>query len=442
MIIVPVHTGLVEREAAHILDDVEAAAVIAADVSGCNCLEAIRSAKSVRHRIVPGGSDGFLSYEELLREGAVTEPQADVAAGDLLAIRYTSGTTGAPKGVPTTHFEQLLRAKNFFVHVPHSRYDRALLFAPVSLGVGSQLLFSYSYAGATIVLRERFDAGDVLHTIEKERITTFLCSVPPLFGKLLEHPAIGTADLGSLRVVGYGGSVFPPALLLQTLQRFGCDFFGIYGSVEAGGMSAYLLPEDHRLEGCDGAELEKRLRRLRSCGREALQAEIRVVDESGRELPRGEVGEMLIRTEAMASDYWRRPGEIAAVLRGGWLHTGDAAYIDADGYIYVVDRIKDVIRTGGMNVSSVEVENVLLSHPDVAEAAAIGVPDERWGEALLAVVVAKRPLASSALLAHCRARLAGFKVPKRIEFAPSLPRNTMGKVLKRELREQYRGTER
>lgn len=433
VVIVPLHTGLVDREITQILEDVGAAAIIAAVETATENKNGL-SAKCVRHRVALGKVEGYLSYEDMLENAPMYEPPAEVCGDDLLAIRFTSGTTGVPKGVPTNHQDQLLRAKNFFVHIPHSHRDRALLFAPISLGVGSQLLFSYSYVGATIVLCKRFDAGNLLRTIESERITTFVTPVPTLFTKLLEDPSIDTIKLESLRVIGYGGGVFPTELLVRTLKHFHCDVFGVYGSVEVGGFCTYLMPEDHRFDGYSGAELEQRLKRLKSCGREALQAEIRITDETGSEIPRSAIGEMIVRTDAMTKDYWRRPGEIDQVMRGGWFHTGDAGMIDEDGYIYIVDRIKDVIRTGGMNVSSIEVENVLMSHPDVAEAAAVGVPHPRWGEMLTAAVVTRRPIEEEVLIAHCRTSLANYKVPKKIVFLPSLPRNSMEKILKRKLR--------
>jgi acyl-CoA synthetase (AMP-forming)/AMP-acid ligase II len=261
--------------------------------------------------------------------------------------------------------------------------------------------------------------------------------VPTLFARFLDDPLIDSVDLGSLRIVGYGGAVFPVPLLLRTLERFRCDFFGVYGTLEAGGFSTYLLPEDHRLAGHEGAEREKRLRRLKSCGREAIQADIRIVDEAGREVPRGEVGEMIVRTEGMITQFWNRPGEIEKTLKNGWYHTGDGGSIDEDGYIYVSDRLKDIVRTGGMNVASVEVENVLLSHPAVSEAAVIGVPDPRWGETVVAFVVCRSPAGEEEILAHCRGQLANYKVPKRVEFVESMPKNSMDKILKRELRTRY-----
>jgi long-chain acyl-CoA synthetase len=231
---------------------------------------------------------------------------------------------------------------------------------------------------------------------------------------------------------------FPLPLLRRTLERFRCDFFGVYGQLEAGGFSTYLLPEDHRFENCTEAERAVRLRRLASCGREAIQADVRVVDELSRVLPPGEVGELVVRTEGMISDYWNRPGEIEKSIRNGWFHTGDAASIDADRYVYISDRLKDVVRTGGMNVSSLEVEIALLELKGVAEAAVIGVPDPQWGEMLMACVVRDTgsSIDANVVITHCRSMLANYKIPKRVEFVDTLPKNSMGKILKRDLKDQ------
>ena len=437
LVIVPVHTGLVEREVGFILNDVGAKAVLFEEDAARTFEATIASTRSVEARIVIGRHGGFTPYASLFEHGSVAEPDVAVEETDLFAIRFTSGTTGLPKGCPSTHRDWLRRSMNFMAHVSHSHHDRALLFAPMSLGVGSSMLMSYSLVGAHMSVLRRFNSSDVLRTIESKRITTFMMPVPTLFAKLLDDPLVEKVDLGSLRIVGYGGAVFPVPLLLQTLERFRCDFFGVYGTLEAGGFSTYLLPEDHRLDGYSGAEREKRLRRLGSCGREAIQADIRIVDESGRELPRGEIGEMIVRTEGMITQFWNRPGEIEKTLRNGWYHTGDGGSIDEDGYIYVSDRLKDIVRSGGMNVSSVEVENVLLDHPAVSEAAVIGVADARWGEAVIAFVVRRNPVAAEELLAHCRAQLANYKVPKVVEFIDAMPKNSMDKILKRELRIRY-----
>jgi acyl-CoA synthetase (AMP-forming)/AMP-acid ligase II len=438
LVIVPLHTGLVEKEISFMLSDVGAKVLVFEQEFIASIHSVLPSLMSATTSIVVGAHEGCISYETLFAHGNAAEPNAAVDEEDLFAIRYTSGTTGLPKGCPSTHRDWLRRSVNFLAHVNHSHKDSALLFAPLSLGVGSSVLMTYSYVGARITIQRRFDAADILRTIESKRISTFLMPLPNLFAKLLDDPLIDSVDLRSLRIVGYGGGIFPVPLMLRTLERFRCDFFGVYGTLEAGGFSTYLLPEDHRLDGCSSAEREVRLKRLGSCGREAMQADIRVVDENGKLLPPGKIGEMIVRTDGMIADYWNRPGEINNSLRNGWFFVGDAASIDEDGYVYISDRLKDVIRTGGMNVSSVEVENVLLDCAGLEEAAVVGIPDPRWGEAIVAFVVRKEnAIDEDAVIAHCRRQLAKYKVPKKVEFCDALPKNSMGKVLKRELRKSY-----
>lgn len=438
LVIVPIHKGLVDREVSFILNDVGAKSIVAAEDDLAVLGNAIAAIDTLAARIVVGTYEGFIPFERVVDQSERKEPDVAVAETDLFAIRYTSGTTGLPKGCPSTHRDWLSRSTNFMAHVPHTHNDRALLFAPLSLGVGSSMLMSYSLVGAHIVVRRRFDPQELLHTIQSKCITTFMVPVPTLFRKFLEQLDADEYDLSSLRIVGYGGAVFPVPLLLATLDRFHCDFFGVYGTLEGGGFSTYLLPEDHRLTECSQAEREMRLRRLASCGREAMQADVRIFDGNGREVPRGEFGEMAVRTEGMITQYWNRPGEIEKQMRGGWYFTGDGATMDEDGYVYISDRLKDVVRSGGMNVSSIEVENMLLTHPQVAEAAVIGVADPRWGEAVVAFVVARKPGTSEAdLSAFCREQLANYKVPKKFVFVEALPKNSMDKILKRKLRESY-----
>jgi acyl-CoA synthetase (AMP-forming)/AMP-acid ligase II len=439
VVIVPIHTGLVEREVAFMINDVGARALIV-DAPRLEAMgPAIKGASTLELVIALGGGEGAESFEAALAAGDASEPNTQVDALDLFAIRFTSGTTGLPKGCPSTHQDWLRRSFNFLAHISHSHKDRALLMSPLSLGVGSSMLMSYSIVGAQMHLYPRFDAEEALACIARDKISTFMIPVPSLFGRLLEADAARPQDLSSLRVVGYGGAVFPIPLLLETLKRFTCDFFGVYGHLEAGGFSTYLMPEDHRLAGVTDAEREIKLARLRSCGREALQADVRVIDEAGAPAPAGAVGELLVRTEGMISDYWNRPGEIEKSIRDGWFHTGDAAYVDEDRYVYIADRIKDVIRTGGMNVSSIEIENIVQETPGVREAAAIGLPDPRWGELIAVCVVTQEPAGEmeEKILAHCRERLANYKIPKRIIFVNDIPKNSMGKALKRELKQQF-----
>lgn len=440
--IVPIHTGLVEREVEFMLRDVGARALLVeAELAGA-LASAIAAVASIKHVIMIGPGAQSASFAAIIAGGDTREPPATVADGDLFAIRFTSGTTGVPKGCPSTHQDWLRRSYNFLAHITHTSDDRALLMSPLSLGVGSSMLMSYSIVGAQMHLFSRFDPVEALSCIERRAITTFMIPVPSLFARLLAACSERQYRLDSLRVVGYGGAVFPIPLLLETLAQFKCGFFGVYGHLEAGGFSTYLMPDDHRLDGLSPAARETKLRRLRSCGREALQADVRVVDEAGVQLPPGEVGELVVRTEGMITDYWNRPGEIDKSIRSGWFHTGDAAYVDGDRYVYIADRIKDVIRTGGMNVSSIEVENVVLETPGVREAAAIGLPDPRWGEQIAVCVIAEQPgeRLEQAILQRCRDQLANYKVPKRVIFVDAIPKNSMGKALKRELKAQFAPT--
>jgi acyl-CoA synthetase (AMP-forming)/AMP-acid ligase II len=437
-VIVPIPTGLVGREIVFMLDDVGARAIVVAADFAIRFAEDISTARSLEWRIAIGGAPNFIAYADLLVADA-GEPLVSVNEDDMFAIRFTSGTTGLPKGVVSTHRDWLTRSRNFLLHIPHTSNDRAILASPISLGMGSSLLMSYAYIGAHLVLQPRLDPAEFLGTIGSHRITTFMLPVPSQFSALLDDPAFAAADLTSLRIIGYGGAVFPVPLLERMIASFSCSIFGIYGALESGGFTTYLMPEDHTLEGISEQQREARIRRLRSCGREGLHADVRVIDEAGELKAPGEVGEMIIHTDAMIREYWNRPGEIEKALRDGWFHTGDGAWMDDEGYIFMSDRIKDVVRSGGMNISAVEIEAVLLGDPGVAEAAVIGIPHPYWTEALVAVVVLKPPATAHepSLLQRCKDVLANYKVPKRIVFAQSLPKNSMDKVVKRELRERF-----
>jgi acyl-CoA synthetase (AMP-forming)/AMP-acid ligase II len=439
-VLVPIPTGLVGREIVFMLDDVGARALVASADLALRFAGDIATARSLEWRIIIGSAPDAISYADVLA-GSDDEPLVPVDEDDVYAIRFTSGTTGLPKGVVSTHRDLLTRSRNFLLHIPHTSSERTILASPISLGLGSSLLVSYSYIGAHIVLQRRLDAAEFLRTIHSHRITTFMLPVPSQYIALLDDPAFGSADLRSLRVIGYGGAVFPVPLVERMIASFPCNIFGIYGALESGGFTTYLMPDDHTLEGIAQAERETRIQRLRSCGREGLHADVRVIDEDGREKAPGEVGELIIRTDAMIRDYWNRPGEIEKALRDGWFHTGDGAWMDDERYIFMSDRIKDVVRSGGMNISAVEVEEVLLDDPAVAEAAVVGIAHPYWTEALIAVVVLKPPATSDeqSLLERCKKSLANYKVPKRIVFTESLPKNTMDKVVKRELRERLAG---
>jgi acyl-CoA synthetase (AMP-forming)/AMP-acid ligase II len=256
-----------------------------------------------------------------------------------------------------------------------------------------------------------------------------------MLNMLVNHPRFAKYDVSTVKSMGYGASPIPLSLLRRCLQAFGCDFIQGYGMTELSPLVTYLPFEDHVADGTP-----EQLKRLKSAGIVVHTAEVRVVDENDQELPRGQIGEICARGPMVMKGYWKQPEATAAAIRDGWMHTGDAGYMDEDGYIYLVDRVKDMIVTGGENVYSVEVEEALYAHPAVLEAAVIGVPSEEWGEAVHAVVVLKpdQQLGEADLIAHCREYIAGYKCPKSITFsAEQLPKSGAGKILKRDLRTPF-----
>ena len=270
----------------------------------------------------------------------------------------------------------------------------------------------------------------MLETIARHRVTTALL-VPTMLQRVVDHPALPEFDLSSVRALLYGASPVSEAVLKRAMRAFPrAAFTQLYGMTEAAGTTTMLGPDEHRSG-----------RKLRAAGRAAAHAEVRIVDEQDRELPRGAIGEVTCRGGHVMSGYWNRPRETVEALRGGWLHTGDAGYMDDDGYVYLVDRVKDMIVSGGENVYSAEVENAIASHPAVASCAVIAVPDPAWGERVHAVVVLRPGHTASAeeIREHCKTLIAAYKAPRSCEFADRLPLSAAGKVLKRELRKPYWG---
>jgi long-chain acyl-CoA synthetase len=289
--------------------------------------------------------------------------------------------------------------------------------------------------GGAHAILPKFDLKNLMEVIERDRVTSTVL-VPTMINFLINHPDIGKHDLSSLRRITYGAAPMPLELLKRAMKVFPeVEFFQGYGQSESSPLLTTLMPEDHVIEGP-----ERITRRLASCGRPVIGVEVEVVDENGGAVKPGEVGEVVARGPNVMMGYWKRPEETATTLLRGWLHTGDMATIDEDGYIYLVDRKKDMIITGGENVYSTEVENVIYQHPAAREAAVIGVPDDKWGEAIKAIVTLKvgASLTESELIGFCASRLADYKVPKSVEIRDGeLPKSATGKILKKELREPY-----
>lgn len=356
-------------------------------------------------------------------------PAPAVETTDVAWIIHTSGTTGRPKGAMLTHRSLLAAAVGTALARPVAADDVYCFPFPLHHVAGYNVVVFHLHA-RPVVLLDRFDVVAFLRAVEEHRVTTASLA-PTMLAMVLDHPGLDGADLSSLRAVGYGASAISADLLRRVVDRLGVDLSQGYGMTELSGNAVFLDAAAHRR----AVAGEDRL--LTAAGRPSPMVAVRIVDDDGRPLPADQVGEIAVRGEQVCAGYWADPEASAAALTGdGWLRTGDLGRLDADGWLHVVDRKKDVIVSGGENVASREVEDVLSEHPAVREAAVIGVPDERWGERV-AAVVARRPgtdVTAEELVAHVRDHLAGFKVPRLVAFVEELPKNASGKVQKAELR--------
>jgi long-chain acyl-CoA synthetase len=367
-------------------------------------------------------------YERLVRDAPPVDFPTDLSDDSLAGIFYTGGTTGAAKGVMLTHRNLVANAFHMLACQPFTRDTRWLIAAPLFHAAGSIAVMATVWNGGLQIVLPAFDASAALDLIEAHGATHTLV-VPTMLAALSEEQLTRPRDVSSLRRISHGASPIATATLRRAALAFPeAELIHIYGTTETAPIATHLPHEELLLDAPQA----------RSCGHPALGVDVRVVDGDGMPVPEGEVGEVVIRGPNVMAGYWRKPDATAAALAGGWYHTGDLGYMDEDAYIYLVDRAKDMIVTGGENVYSIEVEDVLQRHPAVGEAAVFGVPDPRWGEAVHAVVVPRGTVTEAELIAHCRGAIAGYKVPKRVELREApLPKSGAGKVLKRELREPY-----
>ncbi|MDH3232642.1 MAG: long-chain-fatty-acid--CoA ligase [Alphaproteobacteria bacterium] len=351
---------------------------------------------------------------------------------DIMHLIYTSGTTGRPKGVVRPHSAEMEVASLMATEIGVLVSDRMQLMMPL-FHVGSRFLqLGAHLRGATVVLHYQFDPEDILRTIERER-ATITHMAPTMFQGLLDEPVIDDVDLSSLHTLVYSAAPMSVSLLKRGLERLGPVFLQLYGMTEGGGTT--LHKRQHKPEGS-----EKERRRLGSIGQAAPTVDIKIIDDDGKEQPTGEPGEILTRTPTHLSGYWNNSVATIEALRDGWYHTGDVGYLDEDGFLFLVDRKKDVIISGAENIYSREVEEAVASHPMVVDVAVIGLPDDYWGETVAAVVVAKDGQApeTQALIDHCKTQIASYKKPKTVFFVDDLPRLPSGKVNKVVLRDRYR----
>jgi fatty-acyl-CoA synthase len=427
-ILVPLNIRLTPHELRYIIEH-----------AGCRALVADEhlaplGAEALDHSSIPvdriGLGEGFGVTLDSLRSDDPADPDAQVEAGDVTYICYTSGTTGTPKGAMLTHGGLLAMATGKMLSNDTTRFSRVYLPFPLSFTGGIVSVWAPAYlAGSTLVLDPVVDPLLMLQQIQNQRLTHF-AAVPLIFEMMLQHPDFSKYDLSSLQVVGSGGAAVPESLI-ERLQAVGIPMAQGYGLTESCGQNTWLHERDSR-------------RKIGSCGKPMMQTRIRTVDPENHDalvdVPVGDVGELIIKGPEVMIGYWNAPEATAETLVDGWLRTGDLARIDDEGYIYIVDRAKDMLISGGLNVYPAEIEFVLAAMPGVAECAVIGIPDRKWGETPVALI---RPMPGVAIdkamvLEHCREQLADYKLPRYVVVRDEpLPRGMSGKVLKRELRSEY-----
>ena len=436
--LVPLNSRFTPDEIAFHVEDSGASAVLTDGEGAAAVMDAGLRGVIV---VVAGGRDrpaGVLAHEDLA-SGSADPVAAEVDRDDLAWLFYTSGTTGRPKGAMLTHGVLGFVTASWLADLsPLDERDVTLHAAPLSHGAGFHALAATARAAHQVIPREpRFDPPGVLELLAREKVTnTWL--VPTQIVMLLDALSGERADLPDLRCLLYGGAPFAPADLRQAIEAFGPVLVQLFGQGETPMTATVLSARDHA-----DALAGDRPERLASAGVARPGTDVRILGEDGLEVRTGEVGEVCVRGGAVMLGYWDRPDATAETLRGGWLHTGDLGRMDRNGYVYLLDRAKDMIISGGSNVYAVEVEAVLADHPAVRDVAVVGVRDRTWGEIVTAVVVphagADATDLASRLTAHCTGTLAGYKLPRRFVFRADLPRNAYGKVLKRELREELAG---
>jgi long-chain acyl-CoA synthetase len=383
-----------------------------------------------------GSAASMKCHSDILASYPSSEPDTQVGEDDLMAIFYTSGTTGLPRGSLYTHARLLDNTKNLVIAMGLQPGDRHIQIMPLFHIGGSHHFRAFLFiGGANIIMHQRsFDVAATLQTIQNEQATD-IHIVPTHLATMLALPDLEKYNLKSIKRMWYAASPMPVELLKKGIATWGYIFAQGYGQTECGPDATDLPREDHKLANINTEEHNI----LASAGRPCLGAHVRIVDENNNDVNPGVIGEVIVQSKHLMVEYWQKPEDTKETIVDGWLHTGDMGYYDEKGYIYLVDRKKDMIVSGGENVFSREVEDILYRHPAVQEAAVIGVPDPKWVERVHAVVVLKEgaQVTADELIAFCKKHIAGYKAPKSVAFVDSLPKNPTGKIMKRELKEKY-----
>lgn len=438
---VPLNFRLSPREISYILADSEAKILIA-DPQFAGPVEAVRNGGKPGLQVVwtgkgPRPAPADLIYEEVLAAFPASEELVSPARPeDTAQIYYTSGTTGRPKGVMLSHKNVYIHALGTIAELNLADRDVWVHAAPLFHLADAWATWAVTWVGGTHVIVREFNPQKVLEIFEREK-ATITNLIPTMLNLMVNHPDVDKYDYSSLRVLLSGGAPIAPEVVRKIVTTFKCDYIQTYGMTETSPYLTLSLLKEHLKERLP----EEQLRFKAKTGREFIAVELKVVNEKGEEVKNDEkeVGEIIVRGDTVTDGYWKLPEETAKAIRGGWLYTGDMAVIDAEGYVTIVDRKKDMILSGGENVYSTEVENVLYQHPAILECMVIGVPDEKWGEAVKGIVVLKPGMSAEAgeIILFCKERIAHYKAPKSVDFIDALPRTGSGKIQKKTLRDQY-----
>jgi fatty-acyl-CoA synthase len=417
----------VGREIKHVVDDLGAKFLITGPQAAAAVAEIAGECRSLEQVI------DMEAYAKMTRDASDAEPEGPYDPDADLTIKYTSGTTGAPKGCIKTHRQLLACGMINLFHTPFRDHEIAAINGPMAAGANLSMLSLYVLGGASVILMPKFDATALIETIERERLTIVHAS-QSTFTRFTGHPDILTADLSSVWQYSGSSSVGQNTQGMARVRQnptWKGGFMCAYASTEAGGRITYLLPDEVERAFADpsyGPILE-------SVGRAARLCRIEAMDEDMKPVPPGEIGLMAVKAPHVFKGYWNKPEETAAQFKDGWFMTGDLIKKDEHGYIYLSGRVRDMVRTGGMNVYPAEIEPVLRAHLRVKDAAIVGIPHPDWGEMVVACVVAEPGTTEAEIMEHCRDNLAPYKRPKQIKFVDALPENQIGKVVKRELRD-------
>jgi acyl-CoA synthetase (AMP-forming)/AMP-acid ligase II len=432
---VPLNFRLTPEEWRYIIEDAGAKVVLARKelVAG---LDSVRAALPRVERFIAIGVKppaGWEAYDAWVETHWTEAPSAHATDATPAYQMYTSGTTGRPKGAIITHASVSANIAQVQAQLFMKRGERYLVVVPLYHAAGALALFNTIAGGGAAYMQEDFNPHDVIRALSEDGVSLTTMVPAMIQACLLMVPGVAERKYPKLRQIMYGASPIGDETLTKAMSVFGCDFVQGYGLTEATAVVTFLLADDHV------RALRGKRDILRSCGRPILGTEIRIAEAAGQTLPVGEVGEILARGPQIMQGYWNLPDATRDAFVDGWLRTGDIGRMDEEGYVYILDRAKDMIITGGENVYPNEVENALFGHPAIADVAVIGVPDAQWGESVKAVVVLREGQRETPddIRAFCRGKLAGYKIPKSVDFVAALPRNATGKVLKRELRAPY-----